>query len=79
VVEGLALMVRIREFPGSNLGPETGYPGVFRGFLHSLPANDGIPVKMRPRQASFKAIPNSSCTYHPFIRHYIHLVTELHR
>jgi hypothetical protein len=25
-VEWLALLLRIREFPGSNLGPETGYP-----------------------------------------------------
>jgi hypothetical protein len=23
---GLALLLRIRELPGSNLGPETGYP-----------------------------------------------------
>jgi hypothetical protein len=26
--EWLALMIRIRDVPGSNLGPETGYPEV---------------------------------------------------
>jgi hypothetical protein len=29
MVEWLALLLRIREVPGSNLGPETGYPDRF--------------------------------------------------
>jgi hypothetical protein len=28
VVEWLALLLRIREIPGSNLSPETGYPAL---------------------------------------------------
>jgi hypothetical protein len=28
--------------PSSNIGPETGYPEVFRGFPQSLQANSGI-------------------------------------
>jgi hypothetical protein len=30
-----ALLLRFQEFPGSNLGPETGYPEVFVVFLSS--------------------------------------------
>jgi hypothetical protein len=41
VVEWLALQLRIREVPGSNLCPETDYPKVFRNFLQSLQANVG--------------------------------------
>jgi hypothetical protein len=33
VVEWLALLLCIRDVPGSNLGPETGYPEVFVVFL----------------------------------------------
>jgi hypothetical protein len=41
-VEWLALLLCIREVPGSNLGPETGYPEVFCGFPLSFQANAGI-------------------------------------
>jgi hypothetical protein len=38
--EYLTFLLRIREAPGSNLGPENGYPGWgFRGFPHTLQAN----------------------------------------
>jgi hypothetical protein len=37
VVEWLTLL-HIREVPGSNLGPETGYPEVLRGLPQSLQA-----------------------------------------
>jgi hypothetical protein len=33
VVEWLTYLLPIREVPGSNLGPETGYPEVFVVFL----------------------------------------------
>jgi hypothetical protein len=45
VVEWLTLLLCIREVPGSNLVPETGYPGrgfFFCGFPHSVQANAGI-------------------------------------
>jgi hypothetical protein len=42
VVEYLAPLVRIREALGSNRGPETGYPELFRGFLQSLQEKAGI-------------------------------------
>jgi hypothetical protein len=32
VIEWLKLLLHIQEVPGSNLGPETGYPELFRGF-----------------------------------------------
>jgi hypothetical protein len=43
VVKWLTLLLRIRDFSGSNLGPETGFPDWdFRGFPQSLQANAGI-------------------------------------
>jgi hypothetical protein len=36
VFEWLALLLPICEVPGSNIGPETVYPEVFRGFPQSL-------------------------------------------
>jgi hypothetical protein len=42
VVERLALLLRTREVPDSNLGPKTGYPEVFRDFLESPQVNSGI-------------------------------------
>jgi hypothetical protein len=33
---------RIREVPGLNLGPETGYPEGFRSFPRSIQANAGV-------------------------------------
>jgi hypothetical protein len=42
IVELLALLLRIRGVPGSNLGKETGNPEGFRGFPQSLEANVGI-------------------------------------
>jgi hypothetical protein len=41
-VECLTLMLRIREVPGSNIGPDTSYPEGFRGSPQSLQANAGI-------------------------------------
>jgi hypothetical protein len=38
----LTLLLRIREFPCSSLGPETGSPETFRGFPQVLQANVGI-------------------------------------
>jgi hypothetical protein len=42
VIEWLILLLRIREVPGSNLGPEAEFSEVFRGFSRSLRANCGI-------------------------------------
>jgi hypothetical protein len=33
LAEWLTLLLRIREIPGSNIGPEIGYPDVFVVFL----------------------------------------------
>jgi hypothetical protein len=35
----LPLLLHIQEVLGSNMGPETGYPEVYHGFLQSLQAN----------------------------------------
>jgi hypothetical protein len=50
VVEWLALLLCIREVPGSNLGPETGYPDW--GFPQSFQANTEIVPFIRPRPLS---------------------------
>jgi hypothetical protein len=42
VGEWLTLLLRILGVPGSNLGPQTGYPEFLRGFLQSFQANSGI-------------------------------------
>jgi hypothetical protein len=42
VVVWLTLLLRIRQFPVSNLCPKTGYPQVFRDFPQSFQANTGI-------------------------------------
>jgi hypothetical protein len=44
VVEWLALLLLIREVPGSNLGPETDYPdsGLFVAFISPSRQNFGI-------------------------------------
>jgi hypothetical protein len=39
VVKCLTLLLRIREILVSNVGPDTGYPKVFCGFLQPLQAN----------------------------------------
>jgi hypothetical protein len=41
VVEWLPLLLYIRKAQGSNLGPETGYPEVFRGSSQSPYENAG--------------------------------------
>jgi hypothetical protein len=44
VLERLTLLLRIREIPSRNPGPDFGYPEVSRGFLLSLQANsDTVP------------------------------------
>jgi hypothetical protein len=40
--EWLAFLVPIREVPGSDVSPETGYPKVFRGFPQALQVNAEI-------------------------------------
>jgi hypothetical protein len=45
-VEWLAILLRVRDDPVSSLGPETGYPEVFRGFLQSFYTNIGTVPKL---------------------------------
>jgi hypothetical protein len=40
VVEWLMILFSIREVPGSNLGAETGYPEICRGFPQSIKCRD---------------------------------------
>jgi hypothetical protein len=73
VVEWLAFLLCIREVPGSNLGPETGYPdSVFVGFSAPL----GKFTLNWTTAASFQILIISSFIYHPFIRRCIVCVTE---
>jgi hypothetical protein len=41
VAEWLAILFRIQEVQGTNLGPKAGYPEVFHGFLQFFHANAG--------------------------------------
>jgi hypothetical protein len=64
VFQWLTFLLRIREVPGQNLGPETGYPDWdLGGFHHSLQANaEGLKLG----HDHFQILPNSSFTYHPY-------------
>jgi hypothetical protein len=42
VLEWLTFLLRVRDVPGSNLGPDTGYPECFRGFPQPLQTNAEI-------------------------------------
>jgi hypothetical protein len=42
VVVWLTFLLRIREVPDSNFGPEAGYPKIFRGFPQSVLENASI-------------------------------------
>jgi hypothetical protein len=48
VVEWLPLLLYIREFPGSNLGPETGYSEFFVVFLSPFRQVPEEYLKIRP-------------------------------
>lgn len=49
VVESLGTLLYIRKVPGSNPGPETGYPDYgFCGFPQSPQLNTGIVPQIRP-------------------------------
>jgi hypothetical protein len=71
MVEWLALLLRIREVPGSNLSPVTGYPDLgFCGFPQSLQANAGIDLKLG--HDHFLPHPFQFIVhYHPLIQRYI--------
>jgi hypothetical protein len=78
VVDRLTLLLRIREVPGSNLGPETGYPESGRSWFSSIPPDECRGnSKNYATTASFEILPiHYSRTYHPFIRRSIVLVAE---
>jgi hypothetical protein len=46
VVEWLTLLLRVLELSGSNLGPETGYPDIFRVFAQFLQKNSVVKLKL---------------------------------
>jgi hypothetical protein len=71
VVERWTLLLRIRELPGSNPGPETDYPDRgFRRFHQSLHVNvRAIPWNLATI-ASFQIFCTSSFTFRHFIRRY---------
>jgi hypothetical protein len=70
VIEWLALLLRIREFPRSNLGPETGFTNwSVRGVPQSLQEMPGLHIKLihyhflpRPFQFIIHLSPFSSIT-----------------
>jgi hypothetical protein len=74
VVEWLTHLLRIREVPGSNFGPETGYPDWgFSRFFSISPENSTLKLVhdcFLPRHFQF------IITYRPFIWRYIVLVAE---
>jgi hypothetical protein len=58
VDEWLTLMLRIREVPGSNLGPVAVYDDWgFRGFTQFIEATAGIIPQIRPRPLPTKSFP----------------------
>jgi hypothetical protein len=68
VVERLTLLLRIREVPGSNFGPETDY--LDWGFS-SVPVGKCRNIDLKVGHDHFQILSNSSFTYRPFIRRYI--------
>jgi hypothetical protein len=65
-------MLRIREVPGLNLGPETGYPvWGFSCFSSVRPGNYQDIPENQANTASSHVRPNSSFTEHPFVRRYV--------
>jgi hypothetical protein len=65
VVKWSTLLLNIREVPGSNLGPETGYTEVcFIVFLSPPMRIPGQYVKNHAASASFHILSNSSFTDH---------------
>jgi hypothetical protein len=76
VLEWLTLLLRIREVPGLNIDPETGYPECFRLF-YSVPPGDCRDSTLQLGHDRF--LPHTFkfiITYHPFIRLFIVWVTK---
>jgi hypothetical protein len=63
--QGLSVLQRVREVPGSNLGRVTGYPGISRGLPTSLQGD----VVVGTLTASFQILSSSSFVYPPAARH----------
>jgi hypothetical protein len=57
IVSWLALLLRIREVPASNLGAETGYPEFFVVLLSSYRRIPGQHLKIGPRRLTSKSFP----------------------
>jgi hypothetical protein len=80
VVKSLTPLLRIREFPGSNFGPETGYPDWRFSWFSSVPSGKCCDSTLKLGHDSFLPRPFKYTIYvgpyHPFIRLYINLITE---
>jgi hypothetical protein len=63
VVEWLTLLLRIREVPGSNFGPLTGYPGLYFSWFLSAPLGEC-------------RVSASKLGYGRFLPNYFHFITH---
>jgi hypothetical protein len=64
-VEWLALLLRIREVPGSNLGPKTGYLYCGFSWFSSVPPGKCWDITLKQAMAdSFHILSNSLSSYH---------------
>jgi hypothetical protein len=61
----ITLSACIREVPGSNLGRDTDYPEVFRGFPKSVQANTGKSTSIRRRWFPSKSFPIYQSSHDP--------------
>jgi hypothetical protein len=77
LVRWLTFLLRTREVPGSNLGPETGYPDWGISWLSSVPPGKcrNSPVNS-PTTSSVHIVFSSSFTCHPLIWRCIIRATE---
>jgi hypothetical protein len=69
------ILLRIREIPSSNLGPEKGHLIIYRGLLN--PSKYGITTLKQI--SSFYILSNLSSTNFPMIRRYINSAVEICR
>lgn len=57
MTEAVTLLTRIQKAIGSNLGRDTDYLEIFRGFLHFLQANAGTKPQPTPRSLACTSFP----------------------
>jgi hypothetical protein len=69
------VVTSIREVPGANLAPETGYRELDFSWFFTVPPDECRDSTLKLGDEHFAPDPFQS-TYHPIIRRYIILVTE---